>query len=881
MAIPLTPRQQKAQFGAFDTTSQFTSGLEGVGRAIGDVASSVQRHATSVKQKRKKAQDLLAREADVARTQALAEAKGQYKTALDSGNREAIDSAYSNIETVINTPLPRYVSESLGGTLDDAESISRYDAGFKKTTADYLVSLDLEKNQRIIVNNADNQLTQYNQKLATALNDSGGLGLNTDTLTQLLSDPFITNEEAGYREIASSLTQEGSDTFRSSIRNSILGIATADLEDTLDPNKLQQKREKYSQFIKENPDLEFQVSDIDKLDDQFKKSMEAGGDPKALEDMAEKNIADAIPALETFVAESTKNPQEALRNYVDAASLLEDSKEYLKDDNATLERLEATVGLLKIFAPKTFIDENGIAKISSEPSDSHAMLQEFMDSATPEAFTSTDVLSNHVSVRENRLDSSAISKLKDWLSVQRTGMMNEIKKGDPSFIRRLSPTYDMLYTKAQTGDKGARAVLEKEYNRYVKGTKKGFGFTLPKVLHIPLQDPMPDTLDKDTVMVRMQNEIDLNSLLSTSQYSGAQLNNGLSSVDEQAYYQLMWANSNIQLTGGNPVNVEKAAGYLDASERAEKEHTDLLAKILSENETFLSVAIDNTKLTADKNFSGALSKYLLGIIVSSDATEYEDVVDQVKALEKEVLIPLFGYTTETDSSASIVVPSSIVSKYGDFDQIPYFKGMFARLGASYNNKIDPRTVSDIYANSVYGLIAKKYKINTAANLQKIIDLGLSEDPVGSVGFTIADVESMMSPVDSSLRAYKALARGMKENTRTVGVEERPVGRISLPVVERNAQGKLEQRIYLETTSGDRDVKKTTTEEGDLMYITVGEVDRLMGKVISRYVNPLDVLLGKEELFNAGLTDKSSRLNTVMDEIRQESEQDVLTAQPLE
>lgn len=879
MAIQLTPKQQKASFGAFDSTSQFESGLEGVSRAAGQMAQTVQNYSTSMQEKRKKAQRALAREADASRAEALAQAKGAYGLALDTGDQQSIEAAYKEVERVITTPLTKYVPSDLGGTLDDSEAISQYDAPFRKSTADYIVALDAEKNQRVLVNQADSQLKEFNKTLVTAVNNSGGAGLSMGALTKILSGEFITDEQKNYIEVASGLTQEGSDAFFKLTKDLILNFAVVDLEDTLDPKLLKEKKAVYNEFISNNPQLNWEVADVDKIDDQFKKSLEDATDPTLLKDHVTKQLSDNIPSLEVFVSTTTKNPSEALGNYVTALEQYEYAKTVLDADDATLERFGAVVGLLKLFAPETQTDSDGnITVVRDQPTAAQTMLQEMLDSATPETFTNIDILKEHADVKGNNLDSSAISKLKDWLANQRTGMQNEIKRQDASFIRRLSPVYDALYKAAQAGDTAARAQLEFLYSRYAKENKKAFGFTIPTTLHIPLVEKLPDTLDQTALLKRVGDETAQNSLESSSEYAASQVNNGVSSVNEQAYYQLLWAASNTQLTGGDPKLVERGAELLDLSERAEKSDTELLNKILNENDSFLSTTYNTTKLVADKNYSAALSKFILGIIVDSEATEYDDVVKQVKQIEREVLIPLFGYTTQTDSSSSITVPNSVMAKYGDFDQIPYFKGMFARLGASYNNLISPDKVSDIYANAVYGLIAKKYDINTARDLQRIIDLRVSDVPVGDVGFTYDDVQftDVQGP---EYGAYKALARGMKENTRKVGVEERPVGRISNPVWVRNSQGRLEQRIYLETTSGNRSVKKTTTEEGDVMYITLSEVDVVVGETVARYTNPLDQIMGTEEMYSSGLTQKGSRLNTVFEVIEEQSRMDVL--KPLE
>lgn len=903
MAIRLTPRQQKADFSAFDTTSRFESGLEGVSRAVGRIAGISDKYVTSKKRKeddakaelekkRKEAQALLARESDVARSQEFSSAKAAYGAAVDSGDQGAIDKALVSLKNVASTPLPNYAPTSLGGNLDDPELISKYDAAFKKQTSDYYASLGIAENQRVIVNNADNQLTDFHQNIVTSVNESGSSGFKVSKFDELLSHRFLTNEKVGYRNILTSLTQDGADAYRSSIRSILITTAVGDFEDTIDPKKLDQKIDRLRTFISENPELEFTVDELISIDDAYKQTAGSLSDPKQLVDATEKMVADAIPSFETFAAKSFKTPSEALQSFVEASELLEDVKEILPEDNASRERLEAVVGLLRIFTPEVSTNEKGEVQISTAPTTAQNMLQEFMDSNSPEEFRSVDVLSQHVNVVENNLDSSAISKLSDWLGSQETAMLNEIKKGDTSFIRRLSPVYDMLYTKAQSGDKGARAMLEQKYKEYAKKVKKGFGFTIPRNFHIPQQDPMPEKLDQSAILARMQNELKDNSPISLAEYSAANLNNGVSTIKEQAYYQLAYAYATSVQERRDTSAVEKAAGYLDASERATEDQTDILKDILNENETFLSVTINSAKLSQDVNFAGALSKFLLGVIVSSDATKYDDVVEQVKAIEKEVFIPLFGYTTETESSAPITTPGSIISKYGDFDQIPYFKGMFARLGATYTDKIDPRRLSEIYSNSVYGLIAQKYNINTAERYENIERQYAPEmggyDPDSEVldsGMRsyYVDFLSRVPPAKNAKQQfnrnsvfYKALIRGLTENTFKVGVEERPVSRISLPVTEINSQGVPEQRIYLETAFGDRAYKKTSTEDGELMYITLSEVDRLVGKVVSRYVNPIDVLLGREESVQDAFSFPSNIvINTVIDEMRLEAQQGVL------
>jgi hypothetical protein len=899
MAIRLTPKQQKASFSAFDTSTSAGEGFQAFSREAGRAAETLSNYATSMEQKRKKAQTILARNADANRYESVARATQAYNDALSSGNQERIDSAYNEYNTVTSTPLANFVPEDAGSRLEDNSIIDSFDAAFKKQTSVQRAKLESQRHQRVILKDATNQLENFNLALTTAFNESGGNGLSESKLAELFNHPFLSDADTGYVSISEGLTEEGSQAYRNEIRKSVLSAFKTDLEDTLNPDELQKKREAFSQFVSNNPSLQFSVADVDFLDDQYKKSLETAQDPKALIDRVEGEISANIPALEASIAAPNATASDNLQNYVRAADLLEQVAQVLPEGNEKRKRLNAVVGLLKLTSPDTETDPetNEVRILMDQPTTYQTMLQEMMDADTPELFIEKDALNKHADVSGNGLDSSAVSKLSDKLATDRDSMMREIKRGDSSFIRKLSPQYDALYKIAQGGGehaKSAREQLQLLYSKYAKENPKAFGLSIPKQLYVPLMTPVPKSLNRASMIQRMDEEIDQNNVPSANSYAAAQLNNGVSTINEQAYYQILWAKTNLEMTGGNPDLINSAAEMLEQSEKATPEDKKLVRKLLDESDLLLAATYRNALLTGDPNYAGALNLYMQGMVFDSESKDdYDDLVDHIQKREQDELVPLFGYTTNTDSSAYVAVPPVVLSKYADFNQMPYIKGMFARLGASYNNKMDPDTVSDLYTDAVVGLIANKYNMNEAAKLELLVDsYDMGSDiegqflpmsggyfPTSPAQKTLDDKEAMFGIEKRPF--VRAVVNGFKNNTRTVGTEERPVARLSLPVIEVNSQGKREQRIYFEVSTGSRSFKKVQEDGGgELMYVTLSEVDTVLGQAVRRYTSPVAQLLGTEEMFASGLTKQSGRLNTVLDIMQENAGMDALTPSEL-
>jgi len=880
MAIPLTPKQRKAEFSAFDTNSRFTSGLEGVSDALSSVSRTAATFATSLKDKHKKAQKNLARDADANRSVELAEKRQVYNDALAGSDTEAIKNARKELEAISSRPLPSFQSENAGGVLDDEEAIAFYDSAFKKANASFYAGLESKQDQAILISDANKKSDEYQLQAVRTIN-MNPQGAPIEGFQSILYNPHIIDEENGIRGISEGLTQTGADTYVKGNRGIMLGFIVEDLENTKDPELLKQKRELARDFIQNNTYMKFDVSDMGKIDDEYKKAIEAAGNISGLIDEFEEQISTLVVDTEAFISTSSKNPTEALEKQVLAQELLTEAEKVLPKDNAKLKRLKAMAGLTTLFAPKTETLENGDVRVLiNEPTEADLMVEQLL--LLPEDVSVMDAFNEVAGDASNfDLDSSALSKLRDWLSTTKTDITNEIRDGNASFIRRLSFADKMLYDKAQGGSELARAQLEQRYAKLRKQRPTIFGLSIPSVVHIPLKDPLPEVFEKDALVERMNNEVNQNTTFSTNVYAASQINQGRASVREQAYYQLLWANTSLinRAQAGEAVNfnaLEYGALALQLSEQATSEDREILKRMTDERATSLTVAAEGVKLSADPNFSAALNLFTLGLIVDSDEKDYDSVLEHVKLQEKTYLNPLFGYTGTTNSSANVSVPPVVAEKYVDptLDDYGYFERALRFIKKSFNNSLSGQEAVDAYATAVAVLSAYNFDIDRASDLKGIIaNYGDLEGEIylgaGFSSYPVANVEppeKTEQQLFNEKRAFMgALARGVLNNTRKEGNQDRPTARIGHPTWQRTADGKgIEQVVALEAMLGLRDAARLTDNKGKNIQVNLKEVQGLLDEYVRRTTSPVATTLGFEEAAAFGIRDEGIMIATFLD-----------------
>ena len=219
MAIQLntqTAQQQKAPFSAFDTTSNYRSGLTDVARGLDKVAGAALNIQVAKNQQKEKAQGLLAYKASQDYAVDFKDRSDALTAAIATGDPDKIQEAENRFNELETTGLDYYSPDlDLGG--DSAQRAAA------KAQADWKAarnSFDTQKNNRIIFGETTDYLSAQRTDATKAVVDNPD-GLDVFALNDTLSrfrgegeeyqvryDALTTPEEqAGFkRDLASNTT---------------------------------------------------------------------------------------------------------------------------------------------------------------------------------------------------------------------------------------------------------------------------------------------------------------------------------------------------------------------------------------------------------------------------------------------------------------------------------------------------------------------------------------------------------------------------------------------------------------------------------------------------------------------------------------------------
>lgn len=913
--ITPTPKQQKAQFSAFDTTSRYRSGLREVGQALTSLGQSAQAYSTNVKQKEREAQNIGARKADAEREVQYNGKLNELNIAVENGaDREVIEGLQNEVLAIRDAPLADYLPKDSPVELTDEAATNPYNTRFYKATGNIGETFKANNAQAAIVKGAQDAGDGFKNDVTGALVDFFGVGTPMSVFDGILGHKFFTEEGQDIYSVSKGLTKEGREAYLAATGAGLVEAVELDLGNTTNIDDLTEKRDKTREFMKNNPELGFDVKDIDKLEDAYDTRYAALSDPSALESNTKSNVQRAVTQIETAFGSNKILQTEARQQLIELLKIQEAAIPILGDStkSSDMKRLESTIGIVRLLLPEmpedmslseVFEDEEYSARIGNEPSVYQDLLKDIsLDADSPEDANVAVLLGDRLNTLGYNLDSSAVSKISDKLAKDRTAIQAKLQSGDASFFVSFNPGLARTLKLAQTNDgtaeslnkqKAARSALHLAYRTFAKPYKDSggtvMGYTLPDTFFVPQQTKVMS--GADNMAAYLKQDIELNGVANTNaQYAiKASSTEGLS-ADEIIYATAAWGATSqmlrAQINGEmlDPEGTFKSVLSLyDSALKTSNEGKAQVDRIIEERGSAMSAYIDNLKYQ-NPEAATAFKNLLYGAIYTAetasedplDVSDKEAVSIVLNSVEAEKILLFFGLTRENDSGSYTSIPPELL---GDVD----FKREALMRGEGFFGSLDDslfpiaRVLNPLFRlgrnQATSDIVSDYYKNSFALNLVQKFDLDVVERAVGDLfpSKPMADVSFASGEgapddamfdiqrvgVNKERRFAEALMRGIDGNQVSI-TEDSSQGqfRISLPVWEQNEAGKMEQRVYLEMFDTDVGDYSRVADGNTKLYVLFDDVK-----------NTYDAAFEKETTFGGNdgtFADKNIRRESTLD-----------------
>ncbi|MAL77522.1 MAG: hypothetical protein CMN55_00135 [Sneathiella sp.] len=803
----ITPKQQKAQFSAFDTTSRFRSGLRDVGQALTSLGQSAQSYSASVKQKEREAQNQGARKAD-------AERQVQYNGKLDELNiavengagREVIEKLQNEALAIRDTPLSSFLPKDSPITLDDESAMAPYNDRFYKATGNIAEQFKANNAQAEIVKSAEEAGDNYKNDVTTALVDYFGVGTPMSVFDGFLTHKFFTEEGQDIYSISKGLTKEGRESYLAATGKGVVAAVELDLGNTTNIDDLTEKRDKTREFMKNNPELGFDFADIEKLENAYDTRYAALSEPSNLKKNKIADVQRAITQIETAFGSNKIQQTEARQQLIELLKIQEDALPILTSTDSNMKRLDATIGVVRLLLPEmpegmslseVFENEEYNAKIGNEPSVYQDLLKDITIGAdSPEDANVKVVLGDRLNTLGYNLDSSAVSKISDKLASERTAIQAKLASGDASFFVSFDPTRARIYKVAQTNDgtpesinkqRAARSALYLDYNAFAKPFKDSggtvMGYALPNTFFVPQQTNV-EAGAANMAAYRKQ-DIALNGIENTNAHYGIKASNtkGMS-AEEVIYAAATWGYTSQMLRSqvdGEVLNPEAAfdsvLSLYDSHEKVSNVAKAQVDEIIQEHGSAMAAYIDNLKFQAPEA-AQAFTNLLYGAIYTAsvagndplDVNDKEAVRAELNRVEAKKILPLFGLTSENDSGSYTSIPPQLL-KDVDFRREALMRGegfwatldepafpiarIFNPLFRLFRDQATSDIVGDYYKNAVAAALVQKFDLD-------LIRRATGDLMPVSFSTTIPNIPNVYSPTTTGVGTY------MGETTPSAG-----------------------------------------------------------------------------------------------------------------
>ena len=692
MAIRLsgTPQQQKAPFSAFDTSSNFQSGLTQVGQALQQAGAGQARveqraevEATRVKNELKRksnaAQELAvygSRSNLSAIIKAAADEVSHHTNTGDIEQLKAARDAYANIELSLDQlnanradGTATDITENNYSTKAMIDLKNEYDRAQRKFERE-LSEKDVLKGQYEALKTLDQSILNNNRQ-----NKEGNTG---DKILEIVDG--VANNDLLRIAYDGATIDQGQPAFRKSERVSIMGLIEHQfvVGTPLTIDELNDRRDAVEQVFEQYGErFEFDAGDLAKYRKAYKAKRTEIENPEYQKQLAKTNLDNADSSLSLVSNQSQITPQDSSK-LIGIISAIPD--EYLNPTQVT--KKQSLLSFAILFDPEDYNSEpiayQMLEVMAMQPESSRQSVEDMLKTM------------GGSNVDTFKLQPTEASRLNDWFS-SRMKDLNKVADA-PENIGLLSPYHADLLKKVKNGDSFAYSNLEREYKSFIDSNPNIKG--VPNVFYIEQASfPTGSIGAVETAVASVRTNIIKNELDNVIVNANYRLERGdLTAMDLLNYTaQKMAATRMLTMGGDSATESERAllaqqvqgdlesffsyyksgteastevnAIYSDLVTRSNKndmdEYEDALP-LLNQKALLQNLGLNSRANLLDTIFKGFIQKDLDVLSDKSDKERYEHIRTAMR--EADMLIPKVA---RSESGALIQVPNALAGYVSD------------------------------------------------------------------------------------------------------------------------------------------------------------------------------------------------------------------------
>lgn len=809
--LPGTPQQQKAPFSAFDTSSNFKSGLVNVGQAIRQVgagqrrikqrqkleAEEAERDAKAVQaeidKKEKNNQKLLAMEIEAAHSEQLGRLQTDLALANKIGDRDRAKDLRAKVDA-LDTNSPSFDLNSFTNSntpLTDPDLVREATVTIRKS---WLTSTTKSRIDQINSENyekADAFLKQASVGTVDLINGNSS-GVDNETLVNTVNELIENPLHSVIRESTGLGTPRAAfDTAYKQLAVELM-LNQYDHDDLLTVDELNSRKAITDQIITDkkfsDANIVFTVDDEKAIDIAYRKKLDQVSDVNYQRKQAQVASATVSGSLSLLLNADVITPS-AMYNAVKPLEAVDESAL----TKSQLVKHQSQVVLSEMFIegdePLAYVILQSMAR---KPTANKTSLATQLEEMYGDNFVKIGLAPTEQSM------------LSDWLN-KNLSRLRDI--GDnPQNLALLSPYHAMLIESAKT-DPSARLAAKKEYEKFVSESPDLKGVAPPKFYLNVSQFPTSKMGNETTFLNAVQTNVKTNGAESTLSHASHRLNQGDIGGLELLRFESEKISSETLIKTGNQQKADEAVALLIGNYKSglepDRDVDNLVDTIIQQDNRFsrdqagrviplltLSTLYDDTLDVSRKEFYNI---QLRGIIKLNKGALLEDkLVDDPEAQHefiRELVVAnanVYPLVSATETGSLIELPAAL-NKYVNLDKDN--TGFFGRILYPYGKILsDTESLSNVSAIYTGAVIADM--VNQFASLDideqlrnRIKELGGPDIsvtanyvmPGGRIGFAL--------PANGSLSS-RSQRRAFINGVLNIKIKGKPLARI-VTTSERN------------------------------------------------------------------------------------------------
>jgi hypothetical protein len=301
MAIQLntqTAPQQKAPFSAFDTTSNYRSGLSDVAQGLSQVGQAAFKIATEQKRQKEQAQKLLSGEAYTNYNVELDRAHNELDHAFKTGNIDQINQAKANFSKLQEPDFNKFLGEDAGGLIESESALAPYRQKAGESWGMLNNKVLLQENNRLVSNRTNRHLDGLRSTTIRAItNNPSGLP-SADAVA--LFNSLIPSDEF-HNLLDAQLTGDMRNAFGRNAASSAVALLKHQLKTANSADELNARKEIGDAFVNESlSSYGFTEEHLLNLEDIYNTRYAEVSDPTYLVEQAEEEFTTLNNTYDAF-----------------------------------------------------------------------------------------------------------------------------------------------------------------------------------------------------------------------------------------------------------------------------------------------------------------------------------------------------------------------------------------------------------------------------------------------------------------------------------------------------------------------------------------------------------------------------------------------------